>query len=49
MNDTPRPANFGPFHIRKWFLQVDETLAGEFGRLADGAPLDDPLFPVGYP
>ena len=39
MNDTPRPANFGPVHIRKWFLQVDETLAGEFGRPADGAPL----------
>ena len=32
-------ANFGPFHVRKWFLQTDETLTGEFGNPADGAPL----------
>ena len=31
--------NFGPYHIRKWFLQVDDTLATESGALADGAPL----------
>lgn len=31
------PANFGPFHIRKWFLQQDDTLAGEFGKPADGS------------
>ena len=26
--------NFGPYHIRKWFLQVDDTLATESGALA---------------
>jgi len=31
--------NFGPFHIRKWFLQIDDTLSGETGQAADGAPL----------
>jgi hypothetical protein len=31
--------NFGPYHIRKWFLQIDDTLATETGALADGAPL----------
>jgi hypothetical protein len=31
--------NFGQYHIRKWFLQVDDTLATESGALADGAPL----------
>ncbi len=31
--------NFGPFHIRKWFQQIDETLAGETGLAADGEPL----------
>lgn len=31
--------NFGPYHIRKWFLQVEETLANEPGELADGEPL----------
>jgi hypothetical protein len=31
--------NFGPFHIRKWFLQVEETRANESGELADGEPL----------
>lgn len=31
--------NFGIFHIRKWFLQVEDTLAGETGAPADGAPL----------
>jgi hypothetical protein len=31
--------NFGAFHIRKWFLQVEDTLAGETGAAADGEPL----------
>ena len=31
--------NFGPYHIRKWFLQIDDTLATETGAPADGAPL----------
>lgn len=31
--------NFGAFHIRKWYLQVEDTLAGETGAAADGAPL----------
>lgn len=31
--------NFGPFHIRKWFLQVEDTLSNEPGQLADGEPL----------
>jgi len=31
--------NFGPFHIRKWFLQVEDSLAGESGAAADGEPL----------
>ncbi len=38
MTDLTPPANFGIFHIRKWFLQIDDTLAGETGKLADGAP-----------
>ena len=31
--------NFGIFHIRKWFLQVEDNLAGESGAPADGEPL----------
>jgi hypothetical protein len=31
--------NFGAFHIRKWFLQIEDTLAGETGAAADGEPL----------
>ena len=31
--------NFGPYHIRKWFLQIDDTLATESGALCDGTPL----------
>lgn len=34
-----KPSNFGPFHIRKWYLQVEETLANEPGLPADGQPL----------
>jgi hypothetical protein len=31
--------NFGPYHLRKWFLQSEDALANESGALADGAPL----------
>lgn len=31
--------NFGVFHIRKWFLQIDDTLATENGKPADGEPV----------
>lgn len=31
--------NFGVFHVRKWFLQFDDTLATENGAPADGEPL----------
>ncbi|OYO27609.1 amino acid synthesis family protein [Janthinobacterium sp. PC23-8] len=34
-----KPANFESYHIRKWYTQIDDTLANETGRLADGAPL----------
>ena len=34
-----KTANFGPYHLRKWYLQIDDTLATESGELADGAPL----------
>ena len=31
--------NFHAFHIRKWYLQVEETLATESGAAPDGEPL----------
>lgn len=31
--------NFSSFHIRKWYLLVEEVLANESGALADGKPL----------
>lgn len=31
--------NFGPFHIRKWFLQIEDSLATEMGADADGEAL----------
>lgn len=31
--------NFHCYHIRKWYLQIEDTLAGETGEAADGAPL----------
>lgn len=34
-----RQPNFGPFHIRKWFLQIEDNLCGESGVPADGEPL----------
>jgi hypothetical protein len=35
---TPEP-NFEGYHIRKWYTFIEDTLANETGRLADGAPL----------
>lgn len=34
-----KPANFENYHIRKWYTQIDDTLANENGVLADGALL----------
>jgi hypothetical protein len=34
-----KKANFGPYHIRKWFNLYEETLANETGELADGEPV----------
>ncbi|CAB3644587.1 amino acid synthesis family protein [Achromobacter dolens] len=31
--------NFNAFHIRKWYLQIEDSLAGETGAPADGEPL----------
>lgn len=31
--------NFHGYHIRKWYLQIEDTLAGETGQAADGAAL----------
>lgn len=31
--------NFGEFHIRKWYTQIEDTLANETGKLADGEPV----------
>lgn len=40
MKETDMPdTNCGPYHIRKWFTQVEEVLANESGQLADGDPL----------
>lgn len=32
-------ANFGPYHIRKWFTHVEDVLANESGQAADGQPV----------
>jgi hypothetical protein len=32
-------ANFGPYHVRKWFTHVEEVLANETGQLPDGPPI----------
>lgn len=32
-------ANFGPYHVRKWFTHLEEVLANETGQLPDGAPI----------
>lgn len=37
-NAVPQP-NFAGYHIRKWFTQVEETLANETGAHADGEPV----------
>lgn len=34
-----KPSNFETYHIRKWYTQIDDTLANETGQLADGEPL----------
>ena len=34
-----KKANFHGYHIRKWYLQIEDTLANETGVLADGAPV----------
>jgi hypothetical protein len=34
-----REANFGEYHIRKWFTYAEDTLATETGALADGDPV----------
>jgi hypothetical protein len=31
--------NFGPYHVRKWYLQMEDSLANEPGMAADGEPL----------
>ena len=36
---TNKESNFAGFHIRKWYLQVEETLAGETGKLETDRPL----------
>jgi hypothetical protein len=32
-------ANFGPYHVRKWFTQSEDVLANETGQPADGQPV----------
>lgn len=32
-------ANFGPYHVRKWYVHIEETLANETGQLPDGSSL----------
>ena len=34
-----KATNFHAFHIRKWYLQIEDTLATESGAPADGEPL----------
>ena len=36
---SSKAVNFAGFHIRKWYTQIDESLANESGQLADGPPL----------
>jgi hypothetical protein len=37
--DAMKEKNFGAFHIRKWYMQLEESLAGESGRLESARPL----------
>ena len=32
-------ANFGPYHVRKWFTHIEDILANETGQPADGEPV----------
>jgi len=32
-------ANFGPYHVRKWFTHTEDVLANETGQPADGPPV----------
>lgn len=34
-----RTKNFSEFHVRKWYFQLEDTLASESGVLADGEPV----------
>ena len=34
-----KDSNFNNYHIRKWYYQIDETLANETGILADGGKI----------
>ena len=34
-----RTKNFGEFHVRKWYLQIEDTVANESGVRADGEPV----------
>jgi hypothetical protein len=36
---TTHQPNFGAFHVRKWFSQIEEIWAGETGAPADGDPV----------
>ncbi|MBB3859385.1 hypothetical protein GGQ88_000625 [Novosphingobium hassiacum] len=36
---TTYAANFGAFHVRRWYAQVQEIWAGETGAAADGEPV----------
>lgn len=36
---TTYAANFGAFHIRRWYAQIQEIWAGETGAAADGEPV----------
>ena len=33
-----KEANFESYHIRKWYTQIEDSLANETGKLADGEP-----------
>ena len=34
-----RTPNFASYHVRKWYTQIEDTLANETGALADGEPI----------
>ena len=34
-----KTVNFENFHIRKWYTQIEDSLANESGEIADGKPL----------